>query len=358
MIQSGSSGPSHQSQPFQLSHRTWPELKPYQQALAEELRDLFAERQGFLYDMLRYHLGWTDQSGRAVDAPLPRNFQPLLALACAEAISGDFGAALPVAAAVELLYNFTLVHGDVQAGRVDDRDRPNIWWVWGPAQAINAGDGLHSLGRAAILRLNQRGLPPEQVLRAVVTLDQTCLSLCEGQYLDLSFQDQLMVTAGDYYAMIERKSGALTGGAALLGALAAGADAATQEAHRQFGIKLGLAWQISRDLADLWGVAGDGVTPSNLLNKKKSLPLIFALEQGSNAVKRELGGIYLKRVLEPADAARVIAILEEVNARSRAESKAQELVNQALTSLNDAGVPPERRDKLELLSQWALSGQS
>ena len=192
--------------------QSWTELAPYQQALADELRDAFADRTGFLYDLLRYHLGWADQNGVALDAPLPQHFQPLLALASCEAISGETGPALPVAAAVELLYNFSLVHGDVQAGRVDDRDRPSIWWVWGPAQAINAGDGLHAMGRATMMRMAQRGVSGEDTLRSIATLDQACLRMCEGQYLDLSFQDQLMVTTNEYYEMIERKSGALPGG--------------------------------------------------------------------------------------------------------------------------------------------------
>jgi geranylgeranyl diphosphate synthase type I len=323
--------------------------------LADELRDTFSDRTGFLYDLLRYHLGWADQNGSSLDAPLPQHFQSLLALASCEAISGDTGPARPVAAAVELLYNFSLVHGDVQAGRVDDRDRPSIWWVWGPAQAINAGDGLHALGRAAMMRMAQRGLSGEDTLRSVATLDQACLQMCEGQYLDLSFQDQLRVTTEEYYEMIELKSGALPGCAAGLGALAGGADATIQEGYRQFGVKLGMAWQISRDLADLWGRHGDGVTPSNLLNKKKSLPLIFALEQGSSAVKRELGNIYIKRVLEPSDGARVIEMLEDVDARGYAERQALELANKGLTSLIAAGVSIENRNKLEAFSQWALS---
>ncbi|MFQ6026723.1 MAG: polyprenyl synthetase family protein [Dehalococcoidia bacterium] len=332
-----------------------PALATYQQALEEELRDGFEVRQGFLYDLLRYHLGWIDQRGQPQESPLPQHFQPLLALASCEAASGDFRPALPVAAAVELLYNFTLVHGDVQAGRVDSEDRPNIWWVWGPAQAINAGDGLHALGRTAILRLAQRGVPADLVLQAVTTLDQTCLRLCEGQYLDLSFQDQLMVTTGEYFDMIERKAGALTGCAAGLGALVGGAPEGEREAHRRFGIKLGMAWQITQDLADLWGRSGDGMTPSNLLNKKKSLPLIYALEQASTAAKRELGNIYIKRVLEPQDAARVLAILDEVDAGSYAQIRVQELIDQSMADLDQAAVSPKSRADLESLGQWALS---
>src|SRR5918992_3387804 len=156
-----------------------PAYEAYYQALEEELREGFSSRQGFLYDLLRYHLGWIDQRGQPEDNPLPQHFQPVLALVACDVLAGDFHRALPVAAAIELVYNFTLVHGEVQAGRKDAQGRPSIWWVWGPAQAINAGDGLHALGRASLLRLSQKDIGAERLLRAIETLDRTCLALCE-----------------------------------------------------------------------------------------------------------------------------------------------------------------------------------
>ena len=244
----------------------------YREALDEELRDVFSSRQGFLYDVLRYHLGWTDEQGNPQENLAPLHFPSILALSSCHALSGDFRPALPAAAGVELVYNFTLVHGDVQSGRPDGGDRPSIWWVWGPAQAINAGDGLHALGRTTTMRLGQRGIPPRQVLQAVQSLDRACLVLCEGQYMDLEFQDRLLVTADDYFDMVRRKTGALTGCSAESGALAAAADQDTCARFRDLGANLGMAWQISRDIQDLWGRQGDGMTAGNVLQKKKSLP--------------------------------------------------------------------------------------
>jgi geranylgeranyl diphosphate synthase type I len=330
-------------------------LETYRVALDGELKECFAGRNGFLYNLLRYHFGWVDQQGQPESAPERECFHSLLALAACEAWSGECTPALPVAAAVELVYNFSLVHGDVQAGRVDANARPSIWWVWGPAQAINAGDGLHALGRVAILRLSQVDIPAEGVLAAVEMLDRSCLALCEGQYLDLQFQDRLLVTIADYDQMIDRKAGALAGCSAAAGALAGGSDDATQGQFRDLGVKLGLAWQINRDVADFWGPAGDGVTASNVLNKKKSLPLIYAMEHCSTAAKRELGSIYMKRVLEPGDVARIIGIMEETDARAYAESKARELAEQALALLDDQRIPAERQEGLRALARQALA---
>ncbi len=332
-------------------------LETWQSALEAELQACFAERQGFLYNLLRYHLGWIDREGQPESGVARQSFHSLLALAAGQAVSGDYTPSLPAAAAVELVYNFVLVHNEVQASRGNAGDRPSLWWVWGPAQAINAGDGLHAMGRAAMLRLNDRGLAAEPVLDAIALLDQACLSLCEGQYMDLQFQERLLVTIPEYRDMIGRKTGALTGCAAASGALAAAADPALLDRFQEWGSRLGMAWQITQDTADFWGEHGDGMTAGNALNKKKSLPLLYTLEKGSTAAKRELGGIYMKRVLEPPDIARIVAIMEAVDARSYSEKAARELVAQGMAELDAAGAgsPAGPQAGLELMAQRALT---
>ena len=307
--------------------------------------------------MLRYHLGWLDQQGQPQAASAPLNLQPALALASCGALGSDFRNALPVAASVELIYNFTLVHGDVQAGRAEPGDRPSIWWVWGPAQAINAGDGLHALGRTTMMRLAQKGVPADRVLKAVRSLDMACLTLCEGQYMDLEFQDQMMVTTASYLDMIGRKAGALASCAAESGALASGAGDEVCSKFGQMGRSMGMAWQIARDIEDLWGEHGDGMTPSNVLNKKKSLPLVHTLENAKVSVKRELGSIYMKRVLEPGDIAKMIEILDGTDARQTSQAKAQEFVDQALAGLEGvSGVSQDGMEALASLGRWAAEG--
>ena len=328
----------------------------YQQAVEQELRDVFDGREGFLYNLLRYHLGWVDQHGSPQEGGPLLHLQGAVALVCCEALGADFRQALPAAAGVELIHNFTLVHGEVQAGRAESVDRPGIWWVWGPAQAINAGDGLHALGRTTIMRLGRRGASPERVLRAVRSLDQACLQLCEGQYMDLEFQDQMMVTDAAYMNMINRKAGALTGCAAESGALAAGASESQCAALHKFGAGLGSAWQIARDIGDLWGELGDGITASNIISKKKSLPIIHALEHGSLAAKRELGTIYMKRVMEPEDASRLVSVLDETGARAAAENRARQLAEDGLAVASSAGVSPDGKDLLRELAEWSLGG--
>ena len=317
------------------------------------MKESFSGRDGFLYDLLRYHLGWTDQYGQTQDVLVDIRFQSMLALSIADLISDDIEPALPVAAAVQLICDFMDVHGEVQAGKLgSDSERPTIWWVWGPAQAINAGDGLHALARSAMMRLSTRHIEPIKILEAVRLLDSTCLTLCEGQYIDLTFQDQVMIKTSDYMEMVSKKSGALPGCAAKLGALVSGFDHDTCVAIEEFGINLGVAWQLKRDIDGLWGDLGTGITADNLLNKKKTLPLIHALETGSAAIKREITGIYMKRVLEPSDISRVLELLDEVNAKGHALAEMDEILIKAGDSLVSCGID---RTKSDELIEWVIA---
>jgi len=205
-----------------------------------------------------------------------------------------------------------------------------------------------------MMRLAQNDVPADRVLRAVHSLDQACLSLCEGQYIDLQFQDQMLVSTADYLDMIGRKSGALASCAAESAALAAGASDDLCARFTEMGRSMGMAWQITRDIDDLWGEHGDGMTPSNVLNKKKSLPLVHTLENSDVGAKRELSAIYMKRVLESEDIAKMIEILDSAGARQTSLAKAQELVDQALAGLD--GVSQQGMDALASLGRWAAEG--
>ena len=132
-----------------------------------------------LYAMCRYHLG-LDGSGSS-----GKRIRPLLGLLTYASIVGDHRAALPGAAAVELGHNFSLVHDDIEDGDTERRHRPTLWALYGIPQAINAGDMLFTLSRKALHRLTDLGFSDTKVLRLMRLHDDTCLALCEGQYLDI-----------------------------------------------------------------------------------------------------------------------------------------------------------------------------
>ena len=333
-------------------------LDLYGHAVEGELRGILSTREGFLYNLLRYQLGWADQHGQPEARPFTASFPSLVAPAVCDALSGDFENSLPVAAAAELLHNFSLVHGDVQAGRVNAASRPSIWWVWGPSQAINAGDGFHALARVAVMRMLDASFPSDIVLQITEMLDRSCLTMCEGQYADLGFQDRLLVTTGEYDDMIARKTGALTGCASAGGAISAGIDSAAVAQFMDAGVKLGMAWQITRDVSDYWGDQGDGITASNVLNKKKSLPLIYAMEQCSLPARREIGAAYSKRVLDPSDIARIVEIMDEVEARDYCQKRSGTLVSEAMGLMDNESIPDGRMKGLQELAAMALSPEA
>ena len=166
--------------------------------------------------------------------------------------------------------------------------------------------------------------------------------------------DQLLVTEADYLDMVRRKSGSLPGCSAQLGALASGVEADVCVRFQELGAKLGMAWQLTRDVSSLWGPEGDGSTASNVLNKKKSLPIIYAFEHSDIPTKRELGNIYMKRVLERDDTLRIIEILEKCDARQYAEDQAQQLAGETLATLRELSLPEEGLTSFETLTSWAL----
>src|SRR5918999_6143458 len=119
-----------------------------------EIRRLVGDRDPStrgVYEMVRYHLG-LDGSG----APAGKRIRPLLGLLAYASIAGDYRAALPGAAAVELGHNFSLVHDDIEDGDRERRHRPTLWALWGIPLAINAGDALFALSRLALYRLIDR----------------------------------------------------------------------------------------------------------------------------------------------------------------------------------------------------------
>ena len=122
-----------------------------------------------------------------------------------------------------------------------------------------------------------------------------------------------------------------------------------------FGQTLGMASQLIQDIKELWGPNGNGMTPSNLIQKKKSLPLIYAFENSSIAVKRELGSIYMKRVLEPKDSSRVIVILNDSGAKDYSEARVKTLISECLTSLQALDIPGGDLTEFESLLEIATT---
>jgi geranylgeranyl diphosphate synthase type I len=305
-----------------------------------------------VYEMCRYHLG-LDGSGST-----GKRMRPLLGLLAYSSITGDHRRALPGAAAVELGHNFSLVHDDIEDGDRERRHRPTLWALHGIPQAINTGDMLFSLSRIALHRLTDLGFPDRTVLRLMRLYDQTCLALCEGQYLDIwmaEHDDGLSVEL--YFDMIGRKTAALIAASIEAGAVLATEDEAVIGGYRAFGWDLGIAFQLNDDLLGIWGrELATGKEPTDVPRKKKTLPVIYAYQQAAPADRARLVELYANGTLAPDHVDEITAILERAGAREYTRDQARLHRDRALASLDAAGtIEREPRERLEEIIRSVIS---
>jgi len=298
-----------------------------------------------VYEMCRYHLG-LDGSGSS-----GKRMRPVLGLLAYASITGDHHAALPGAAAVELGHNFSLVHDDIEDRDLERRHRATLWSLHGIPQAINTGDMLFSLSRVALHRLTDLGFPDRTVLRLMRLYDETCVALCEGQYMDMRASDgdgATPMSVEVYFDMIGRKTAALIAAGIEGGALLATEDEDVIRHYRSFGWDLGMAFQLNDDLLGIWGKAqATGKEPTDIARHKKTLPVLYAFENADPGDRSRLATLAALAELTPVEVDEMRAILERAGAREYTRAQAAERRDRALAELDAAGVVrPEVRAAL------------
>lgn len=308
-----------------------------------------------LYDMVRYALGWQEADGSAREDGGGKGMRPSLAMLTAEAVAGGDEAALrravSGAAAVEFVHAFSLVHDDIQDEDRERHHRETVWVVWGRAQAINTGDALRELAERALRRALDAGASAATVLAALERLNHAALDMIEGQYLDLSYEERAVVGVEDYLTMVERKTGAMIGCAMAVGALLAADDAKAAAALDRAGRRLGLCFQIRDDWLGIWGDSGatGKSSESDIRRRKKSYPIVHALEHAPAAERRELTTRYAQPELSDADVDAVLGVLASVDARAATERAAE--AHHAAFEAEVAGLrlsPPARASLAEV----------
>jgi geranylgeranyl diphosphate synthase type I len=337
-----------------------------------EMSAVLNERDGHarpLYEMLAYHLGLDGEPGRG-----GKRIRPLLGVLAYQSLGGDYRRALPGAAAVELGHNFSLVHDDIEDGDRERRHRPTLWALWGIPLAINAGDALFALSRLALYRLLDREEHDDhQVLQLMRIYDETCLALCEGQYLDISFETRDDVSVEAYFEMIGKKTAALLGASVQAGAILAVDDPEVHEAYRRFGFDLGMAFQMADDVkGTFWTSDATGKPEAgDLRRRKKTLPVVWALEHAAAEDRARLTEIYARSAggsdgrrratgattepLSDAEVAEVLGILERSGARAEAEAQARRYRDLALDHIARLPCPPRGKEELSALVRWIIA---
>lgn len=327
---------------------TQPLLSAIETELQRQVERLDTPRTRIFYEMMTYHMGWTGE-GAGPEATGKR-IRPLMVLLCAASCGAEWNSALPAAAAVELVHNFSLVHDDIEDNSDKRRGRATVWKKWGMPQGVNAGDGLFALSNLAITDL-VNSFPAETVVKAAQILHNTCLDLTRGQFLDISYEDRADLSVEDYWPMVTGKTAALLAGCCALGSLLGGADEAAQEAYRSFGHYLGLAFQVQDDILGVWGneaLTGKSAA-SDLIEGKKSLPVLFGLQKkGKFADRWKKGPIRADEVEE------VASILAEESAYESSHAAARQMTEMALTSLREANPQGEAGEALNELANKLL----
>jgi len=301
------------------------------------------------HEMLAYHMGWTNADGPRTAAG--KRIRPLLVLLVASDCGSAWMPALPAAAAVEIIHNFSLVHDDIEDNSETRRGRLTLWKKYGVPMAINAGDAFFSIANQAILDLAPH-YAPDRIVRAAGVLHAACLQLTQGQFLDMSFEKRLDVTVAEYWPMIEGKTAALLSAAAQIGAILGGCKEATLQSYAAFARNLGLAFQVRDDILGIWGdekATGKSVA-SDLLERKNSLPILFGIaHQGEFARRWAAGPVTL------ADTSRLANALKDEGAYAYAEGEAQRLTALAMEALEAANPAGGRGSLLAELATALLN---
>lgn len=285
-----------------------------------------------------------------------KRIRPLLACAAAAAFTEAWQRALPVAVALEIFHNFTLLHDDLMDRSPLRRGQETVYRRWGDNTAILSGDAMSIEAYASLAEVADKSLLAELLPR----FSQMALEVCVGQQYDMEFETRSEVRVEEYMEMIRLKTSVLLGSSLELGALVGGATAEQARALYAVGIQLGLAFQIQDDLLDVYGDEKTFGKPigGDIVNAKKTLLLLYALEQ--------LQGEELKRLQEilaytPEERRAYIdevrTLYDKAGTRLYAEAEIERLTSEAYHGVEQLPLRDEGRELLLALFH-TLSGRT
>lgn len=309
---------------------------------------------------IKYHFGWLDQEGNATSSMQGKGIRSSLCMFACESVGGVLDNALQGAAAVELVHNFSLVHDDIQDQDEERRHRPTVWSIWGVSKALQVGNYIRILSDLTVKNNLNQIMDNNLTLRCTETLSEAYLETVEGQYLDLEYEGKLDITTKEYLEMISRKTGALISCALKLGALLGTADQDTVKGMSGVGRILGLVFQIRDDYLGIWGLEEN--TGKNVANdvrrRKNSLPIIHALQNGTQTAVKEISKIYRQDDIDEDDVERVLSILNDVGTTEYMDKLANSYAYNAVSLLETIKIDKVYRIELQELIAFLLERES
>jgi geranylgeranyl diphosphate synthase type II len=284
-----------------------------------------------------------------------KRLRPVLTLMATEIFGADFRKALDAALAIEIFHNFSLVHDDIMDAAPLRRGQPTVHEKWDINTGILSGDAM--LINAYQLFENYEG----KMFRDLAKLfSKTAIEVCEGQQYDVDFESRDDVSIPEYLKMIEYKTAVLVGAALKMGGIIAGATSKDQNYIYEFGLNLGIAFQLQDDYLDAFGntetfgkqIGGD------IIENKKTYLYLKAMEKGSESQVLEMAHLYSIKPEEPTG--KIITVKEIFM-----DSGAAEITKSAIKNYTDAAfevmeklrLPEEKKGILEAFGKNLMGRQ-
>lgn len=312
-------------------------IRQYQQLIEEALGEFtrsLPAKPANLYEPIRYTLALGG-----------KRMRPLLTLMGAGLFSDDVRNALPAAKAIELFHNFTLLHDDIMDQAPLRRGQPSVHVKWNTSIAILSGDVMYTEA------FRQAALSPKTLLPEVLGIfTQTALEVCEGQQHDVDFESQEDVRISDYMEMIRLKTAVLLAASLQIGALCGNASAEEAKRLYDFGVHVGIAFQLQDDILDVFADSEKfgKTTGGDIVSNKKTYLLLKAFELANRYQKEELQ----HWLLLPASQAKekvegVKALYDQLGVRKAAEEEMEKQYANGIAALETVNAGPERKAVLK-----------
>lgn len=280
-----------------------------------------------------------------------KRLRPVLGLAAAEAEGASAAAAMPVALAVELFHNFTLMHDDIMDAAPLRRGQATVHSKWNESAAILSGDAMYTLSHLALI-----DLAPESLSRVLPIFNTTALEVCIGQQSDMAFEARKQVNVQEYLEMIRLKTSVLLAASLAMGAAVAGAPERRVSAWYRIGEQLGLAFQMQDDLLDAFGDAATGKqVGGDILSDKKTFLRLHTWEALSDSERDALSSLDGLSDDPKAKIAQVQAAMRKTGAEAAAKERMAIYVADARTELKGLELSPVWHDAFESIADHIIN---
>ncbi|HEU4717547.1 MAG TPA: polyprenyl synthetase family protein [Bacteroidia bacterium] len=297
-----------------------------------------------LYDPIRYFI-----------ANGGKRMRPLLVLYGAGIFSRDVSRAVPAATGIELFHNFTLLHDDIMDNAVMRRGKETVHVKWNTNVAILSGDALFAEAFRQVAMS-----PPDVLPRVLGIFSRTATEVCEGQQLDMDFENAPQVSIAGYMQMIRLKTAVLLRASLSIGALCGGAAENDAQLLGAFGEHTGLAFQLQDDILDVFGDEDKfgKVTGGDIVSNKKTFLLLKAMELANRYQREELQHWMLVPVSEAAAKVEAVKnIYNTLGVRELAEKEMQNQYAHATAALEKVNAPGENKMMLKAFSDALMVRQ-